>query len=247
MLADAATTVASGSLPLALGLALLAGVVSFASPCVLPLVPGFLAYVTGLTDERRRTRLVTGALLFVLGFTAVFLAIAVATSSAAQFLRGHHTLLMRVGGVVVILLGLVYLGLIGQQGRSLQWRPAAGLVGAPLLGAVFALGMSPCVGPVLGAILSLSAALPGQEHDTLQRGVLLATVYSIGMGLPFVLIAAGWSKAEQASRWLRSHHRVFQVVGGALMIATGVLMVSGVWEQLMSWVQTQVVGFETVI
>ena len=243
----AAETVASGSLPLAVLLALAAGVVSFASPCVLPLVPGFLGYVTGLTDEKRRTRLVTGALLFVLGFSVVFVSIAYAAGSAAGFLRGNHELLMRVGGAVVILLALVYLGFIGQRGLSIRWRPAAGLVGAPLLGAVFGLGMSPCIGPVLGSIVSLSASLSDDSGD-IRRGVLLAAIYSFGMGLPFVLIAAGWTRAEKASRWLRDHHRPIQVVGGVLMLLVGVLMVSGLWEHLTAWLQTHLISdFETAL
>lgn len=236
---DAATVVSSGSLFFAIGLALAAGVVSFASPCVLPLVPGFLGYVTGLTDERRRTRLVLGALLFVLGFTVVLVAVAAAYGWALTLVTEYRSAAMRIGGVIVILLALVYLGFIGQRGIPVRWRPQAGLIGAPLLGAVFAIGTSPCVGPVYGAILSIANPI-GTASPA--RGVLLAVFYSLGIGIPFILIAAGYSRAEKASRWLRDHHRGIQLVGGGLMLLVGILMVAGVWEHFIVWVQTQLVG-----
>ncbi|MFC6712757.1 cytochrome c biogenesis CcdA family protein [Branchiibius cervicis] len=243
--ADPGSVVASGSLFLAIGLALAAGVVSFASPCVLPLVPGFLGYVTGLTDDRRRTRLISGALLFVLGFTVVLVAVAAAYGWAMTLVFEYRSLATRLGGVLVILLALVYLGFIGQRGIPVRWRPQAGLVGAPLLGAVFAIGTSPCVGPVYGAILGIANSTYGASPA---RGVLLMVFYCLGIGIPFVLIAAGWSRAEKASRWLRDHHRGVQVVGGSLMLLVGILMVAGVWEQLIVWLQTQLVGgFEPVI
>lgn len=247
MRTDAADVVASGSLPLAIGVALVAGLVSFASPCVLPLVPGFLGYVTGLTDEKRRTRLVTGALLFVLGFSVVFVSISVALNAAMELVYGHRDALMRVGGVVVILLALVYLGFIGQRGLPVRWRPAAGLLGAPLLGVVFGIGMSPCIGPVYGAIQIAASPIDG-DGTPLTRGVILAIFYSLGLGLPFLLIAAGWTRAEKASKWLRNHHRPVQLVGGALMLIVGVLMVSGLWEELTAWIQTHLVtGFDPAL
>lgn len=245
---DVTQVVASGSLPLALGLALVAGFVSFASPCVLPLVPGFLAYVTGLTDERRRTRLISGALLFVLGFGVVLVSVSVAISWVHELTLGYQDVVTRVGGVIVILLALVYLGLIGQRGLSVRWRPTAGLLGAPLLGVVFGLGMSPCVGPVYGAIL-LSATSSGSTGGPATRGLVLAIAYTIGLGIPFVLIAAGWAKAERASRWVRDHHRPIQLIGGGLMLVVGILMVTGEWQHMILWVQSRVAGsgFDPVI
>ena len=238
---SAQQVVLTGSLPLAILLAVLAGVVSFASPCVLPLVPGFLAYVTGLTDERRRTRLVSGALLFVLGFGVVLVAVSIAIGWARDLTQQHQGLITRVGGVLVILLALVYLGFVGQRGLPIRWRPTAGLLGAPLLGVVFGLGMSPCVGPVYGAIL-VTAVPFGSGGWPVPRGVVLAICYTIGLGIPFVLIAAGWARAERASRWLRDHHRPIQLVGGALMLAVGVLMVAGEWQHLTVWLQKELVG-----
>lgn len=246
MSAGIGETIVSGSMPVAMALAILAGLVSFASPCVLPLVPGFLAYVTGLTDEDRKTRLVLGAMLFVLGFGAVLVAVAAAVGVVADNIHAHQALLNRVSGAVVILLSLVYLGFIGQRGLPVRWRPTAGLIGAPVLGAVFGIGMSPCIGPVWGAIFSISAPLEGSAT----RGVLLACCYALGLGIPFVLIAAGWSRAERWSRWLRDHHRPIQWVGGGLMLLVGVLMVSGVWQQLIVWMQANLTGaegFRTII
>ncbi len=251
MTADAGTTIASGALPLALVLALVAGFVSFASPCVLPLVPGFLGYVTGLSDvaleKRGRGRLLLGALLFVLGFSVVFIAVSATASAVGAALFAHRLLLMRVGGVVVIALALVFLGLGTQRTWQPSWRPAAGLAGAPLLGVVFGLGMSPCTGPTFAAILALTVPLSGGGSGV-ARGVVLAVAYSLGLGLPFLLIAGGYSKAGRASGWLRRHHRAIQVVGGALLLAVGLLLVTGVWDTLTAQLQSRLVsGFETVI
>jgi cytochrome c-type biogenesis protein len=249
--ADAGTTIASGALPLALVLALVAGFVSFASPCVLPLVPGFLGYVTGLSDvaleKRGRGRLLLGALLFVLGFSVVFIAVSATASAVGAALFAHRLLLMRVGGVVVIALALVFLGLGTQRTWQPSWRPAAGLAGAPLLGVVFGLGMSPCTGPTFAAILALTVPLSGGGSGV-ARGVVLAVAYSLGLGLPFLLIAGGYSRAGRASGWLRRHHRAIQVVGGALLLAVGLLLVTGVWDTLTAQLQSRLVsGFETVI
>lgn len=251
MTADAGTTIASGALPLALVLALVAGFVSFASPCVLPLVPGFLGYVTGLSDvaleKRGRGRLLLGALLFVLGFSVVFIAVSATASAVGAALFAHRLLLMRVGGVVVIALALVFLGLGTQRSWQPSWRPAAGLAGAPLLGVVFGLGMSPCTGPTFAAILALTVPLSGGGSGV-ARGVVLAVAYSLGLGLPFLLIAGGYSRAGRASGWLRRHHRAIQVVGGVLLLAVGLLLVTGVWDTLTAQLQSRLVsGFETVI
>lgn len=244
MISDAAQTVATGSLPIAVVLALAAGVVSFASPCVLPLVPGFLGYVTGMTDEQRKTRLITGAFLFVLGFTVVLVSVAAAYSWVMNLRYLHQDVMIRVSGVIVILLALVYLGFIGQRGIPVRWRPSAGLIGAPLLGAVFGLTASPCVGPVYGAILNLANPI-GQSAAS--RGVTLAVFYCLGLGIPFLLIAAGWSRAESWSRWLRDHHRPIQIVGGTLMLVVGLIMVSGQWLHLISWIQVRLTGSDTFV
>jgi cytochrome c-type biogenesis protein len=236
----AGDTVTSGALPLAVVVAALAGLVSFASPCVLPLVPGFLGYVTGLTGEplaeRSRSRMVTGALLFVVGFTAVFVVGSIFVTTAGRALIEHRTLLLRVGGVLVILMGLVFLGVGTQRQAKITWRPRAGLAGAPVLGAVFALGWAPCTGPTLAAVLVMATA------TQVGRSVLLATAYGLGLGLPFVLIAAGLDRAGRASGWLRRHQRGIQVFGGVMLVLVGLLMVTGAWQDLNTWLQAELVS-----
>lgn len=250
--------VLSGPLLLAAAVAALAGLVSFASPCVLPLVPGFLGYVGGMAPSgARRTaaretaptgrgRLMLGATLFVLGFTGVFLAMSVVISGVGLALTRHQGLLLQIAGAVVILLGLVMM-LQPTAGWQVRWRPAAGLAGAPLLGVAFGLGFTACTGPALVAIQTLGTSIiPGQ--DQVGRALLLGTAYSLGLGLPFLLMAAGLGWVSRASRWVRDHYLVIQRVGGGLLILLGLLMVTGVWAEATAWVQTRFVsGFETVL
>ena len=250
MLADVADTVYSGALPVAIAVALLAGVVSFASPCVLPLVPGFLGYVTGLSDvalERRsRHRMVLGALLFVLGFSAVFIATTAFLAGLGAALVEHRTVLMRVGGVLVIIMALVFLGAGAQRQVRLRYRPTAGLAGAPLLGAVFGLGWAPCTGPTLGVVVALATVTDDQSAVT--RGIVLAVAYSLGLGLPFLLLAAGYERFGPVSAFLRRHHRGIQLFGGALLLAVGLLLVSGLWEDWTRALQTRIIsGVRTVL
>src|SRR6478609_6644555 len=195
-----AEAILNGSLLLAVPVALLAGLVSFLSPCVLPLVPGYLGYVTGLTgvdlEEQRRGRMVTGAVLFVLGFTTVYVVLGWTFGTLGAWLQEYQEPLMRVLGAITIGLGLLFAGWLpgwfpGVDGaRQLSVRPAAGLAGAPLLGAVFALGWTACTGPTLAAILAL-AGLGGNPA----RGALLATAYCLGLGIPFVLAALAYRRA----------------------------------------------------
>lgn len=251
MIADVGGTITSGALPVAVLVAVAAGFVSFASPCVLPLVPGFLGYVTGLSgvslEQRGRGRLMLGALLFVLGFSAVFIAVAVTVSAAGTVLKEHQSLLMRLGGIIVILMALVFLGLGSQRKLAPGWRPAAGLAGAPLLGMVFGLGWAPCTGPTFGAIMALSTALSGDEQ-AIARGIGLASAYSAGLGLPFLLIAGGYSRAGRVSRWLKDHYRGIQIAGGVLLLIVGFLLVTGLWESVTATMQTRLVEqFRTVL
>ena len=246
-------TIASGALPLAVLVAALAGLVSFASPCVLPLVPGFLGYVTGLSDtaleQRSRGRMVLGAVLFVLGFAAVFVIGSIFIASLGRALVEHRVLLMRVGGVLVIVMGLVFLGVGANAGSQRQltpsWRPRAGLLGAPVLGAVFGLGWAPCTGPTLAAVLTLSAST---ANPSTGRAVTLATAYALGLGVPFILAAAGIERFGRVSGWVRRHQRVIHYAGGGLLVIVGLLLLTGVWEELTRWLQAELVsGFEVPI
>lgn len=187
-----------------------------------------------------------GATLFVLGFTAVFLTMSVVISGLGLALTRHQGLLLQVAGALVIILGLVMV-LQPTAGWQVRWRPAAGLAGAPLLGVAFGLGFTACTGPALVAIQTLGTSIiPGQ--DQVGRALVLGTAYSLGLGLPFLLMAAGLGWVSRASRWVRDHYLVIQRVGGGLLILLGLLMLSGVWAEVTAWMQTRFVsGFETVL
>jgi cytochrome c-type biogenesis protein len=252
----------SGPLLFACGLALLAGVVSFASPCVVPLVPGYLAYLAGLVGapapavttggpgaastvaapRRDSGRVAGAALLFVLGFTVVFALATVSVFGLTSALRFNEQLLQRVGGVVTIALALVFLGFVPFAQREARFhpRPKAGVAGAPLLGGVFALGWSPCLGPTLAGVLTLSTGVPA--GGAVARGVLLMLLYCLGLGVPFVLIAFGARWAVRATAWLRAHTRGVQLFGGALLLAVGIALVTGAWTEFVDWVRGGLAG-----
>ncbi|MDQ4492039.1 cytochrome c biogenesis protein CcdA [Sinomonas sp. ASV486] len=232
-------TVLNGSLLLALPVALLAGVVSFLSPCVLPLVPGYLGYVTGLTGvdlaKQRRGRMVAGILLFILGFTLVFVATGAVFGGVGRWLAISSGWLTRVLGIVVVLMGIVFMGGLGifQREARVHARPPAGLWGAPLLGITFGLGWVPCIGPTLAAVQVLAFS----DGPTAYKGALLTFVYCLGLGVPFLLIALGIRRGLGALAFFKKHRRALQVSGGGLLILVGVLMVSGVWSYWISQVQ----------
>lgn len=252
---DVTDLVADGQLLVASVIALAAGLVSFVSPCVLPLVPGYLAYVSAsassaggtsgngtlLTDARRtRRRMVFGALLFVAGFTAVFVAILSLAGSVGSWLIQWEDPITRIMGALIIVMGLVFIGAFGRMQRTtrLKLKPRLGLVGAPLLGAVFAIGWTPCIGPTLSVIGSL--ALQG---GTAGRGAWLALMYSIGLGAPFVLAAFGFGWMTTATNFFKRHIRTVNLIGGVLLIIIGVLMLSGVWIQIMYALQAVMSSF----
>jgi cytochrome c-type biogenesis protein len=246
---DPAELAASGPLLLAAGLALLAGVVSFGSPCVIPLVPGYLAYLAGLVGadapavsadepvQRGRWRVVGAALLFVLGFSAVFAVGTVSLFGLIDALALNEQLLQRIGGVVTIAMALVFLGMIPvlQREFRLHRHPKAGLIGAPVLGVVFGLGWTPCIGPTLSGVLSLTAGTAIGAASS--RGLLLMLLYCVGLGLPFVLIALGARWMVRVTGWLRNHVRGVQLAGGAMLLIVGILLVSGLWGEMTGWLR----------
>jgi cytochrome c-type biogenesis protein len=246
--AGPAGTVLDGSLLLAVPLAMAAGLVSFLSPCVLPLVPGYLGYVTGLTgvdlERTRRGRMLAGSALFVLGFTVVYVVVGTTVGALAGLLTEHATAVSRVLGLVTVALGLVYLGAFGvfQRDRRLDVRPAAGLAGAPLLGAVFALGWTACTGPTLGAILALTGigGNPG-------RGALLATAYCLGLGVPFLLAGVAYRRMMGAFAVVRRHRVAVTRLGGGMLVVIGVLITTGAWTALTHSFSGFVAGFEVAI
>ncbi|MDF3049283.1 MAG: cytochrome c biosis protein transrane region [Pseudonocardia sp.] len=252
---DPSTTLAvSGPLLAAAAVAVLAGAVSFASPCVVPLVPGYLAYLAGLVGAdapgatpapAARWRVAGAAALFVAGFTVVFGAILVGVVWLADVLVRNETLLQRAGGIVMIVMGAAFVGVIPalQRERRAHWVPRAGVWGAPLLGAVFGLGWVPCVGPTLAGVVAVAAGTGGGSL----RGVVLTLAYCAGLGLPFVAMALGASRAVRALGWLRRHTRGIQVGGGVLLVAVGLLLATGVWGGFLAQLQASVAGFTPVL
>lgn len=240
---------AAGPLLLALGVCVLAGLVSFASPCVVPLVPGYLSYlaaVVGDDDQPRpgaikapaatRWRVAGSAALFVAGFTTVFVLGTVAVLGMTTTLITNQLVLQRVGGVLTIVMGLVFVGLIPALQRQARFSPRqlTTVAGAPVLGAVFALGWTPCLGPTLSGVISVAAATEGAN---VARGIVLTIAYCMGLGIPFVLLAFGSARAVTGLAWLRRHSRGIQIFGGALLIAVGAALVTGVWNDFISWLR----------
>jgi len=248
------TQAAVGSLAVAVPVALVAGLVSFFSPCVIPLLPGYLSYATGLSGAdlaageagRRRGRMLAGSLLFVLGFAVVFVFAGTAFGGLAGELQQWENEISFVLGVGLILLGLVFAGVVPWLQR--EWRvhavPAVGVTAAPLLGALFAIGWTPCIGPTFGVIVNLTYA----DGGTAARGGLLALCYALGLGLPFVVAAVAYERTLGALRWVRRHQVWVMRIGGALLVLVGLAMVTGWWDQLVQWVQIQLVStFEVAV
>jgi len=237
----------SGSLVLAIPVALIAGLVSFFSPCVIPLLPGYLSYATGLSgadlEHARRGRLLAGALLFVLGFSAVYVLLGWVSGSVGAWLIEWRTELQVVLGILTILLGLAFVGLVPFAQRD--WRvhqvPAVGLAAAPLLGFLFGVGWTPCIGPTLAAITNLSL-----NEATAARGALLSGVYCIGLGLPFIVAAVAYRRALGAFAFVRRHQQWVTRIGGVMLVLVGVALVTGFWDQAVTWLQIHLVNDSTV-
>ncbi|WP_051839903.1 cytochrome c biogenesis CcdA family protein [Streptomyces sp. NRRL F-5126] len=235
----------SGALLIALPIAVVGGLVSFFSPCVLPLVPGYLSYVTGVTGtdlgQARRGRMVVGASLFVLGFTVVFVSGGALFGFVGANLQDYRSGLSRILGVVMILMGIFFAGMmpwITQREFRLHKRPVSGLTGAPLLGALFGVGWTPCLGPTFASVNTLA-----MNEGSAGRGAVLAVAYCLGLGVPFVLAAVAFRKALGAFGWVKRHYAWVMRIGGAMMVATGLLLVTGAWDSLLQQTQSWSSGF----
>ena len=235
----------SGSLVLAVPVALVAGLLSFVSPCTLPMLPGYLSYSTGLSGgdiasgNVRRSRMLLGAALFVLGFSVVFVALGLAVGGIAERLVGWEHTATIVLGILSIVMGLAFLGLVPWLQRDVRVHkvPAVGLAAAPVLGFLFGLGWTPCSGPTLGVISALA-----YDQGTAARGGLLLACYALGLGIPFLLVAIAWRKALVAITWFRRHQRWVTRIGGTLMIVIGLALVTGWWDYLIQQLQDQIVN-----
>lgn len=250
---DVAQTVTSGSLLFALPIAFAAGFISFLSPCVLPLAPGYLSYVTGLTGEelagggtatRVKSRVLLGSVLFVLGFSIVFVSFGVLFGSLGSLLLEYQQVINTVLGVIVILLGLSFMGVL--PGMNREWRmhraPSFSLWGAPLLGIVFGLGWTPCIGPTLTAVQSLAFA-----EASAARGALLSLFYALGLGLPFILLGLAFRQLAGALTWIKRHYTLIMRISGGLLILIGLLLVTGLWNEVTIWMRVTFPYFETVL
>ncbi|MFD0031258.1 cytochrome c biogenesis CcdA family protein [Streptomyces sp. NPDC055059] len=239
------STVESGTLLLALPIAVLGGLLSFFSPCVLPLVPGYLSYVTGVsgTDlaDARRGRMALGAGLFVLGFTAVFVSGGALFGYFGETLQEYQDTLTKVLGVLMVLMGIFFMGMmpwLTQREFRFHKRPVTGLIGAPVLGALFGIGWTPCIGPTLASVTALSF-----NEASAGRGAILTVAYCAGLGVPFVLAAVAFRKALGAFGWVKKHYAWVMRIGGIMMIFTGVLLLTGAWDTLVQQMQTWSNGF----
>ena len=241
-------TVLSGSMALALPVALVAGLVSFFSPCVVPLLPGYLSYATGLSgvdlENARRGRMVLGSLLFVLGFSFVFVVLGTLSGALGDWLFRYTREISVALGFFTILVGVAFIGLVPWLQRDVRVHrvPAVGLAAAPLLGVLFGLGWTPCIGPTLSAVQALAL-----HEGTATRGAMLSVAYSLGLGIPFLVAGLAFRRTLGAVKWVRRHQVWVTRIGGMMLIVVGLLLVTGLWDQWVADLRSVVTGFEVPV
>jgi cytochrome c-type biogenesis protein len=241
-------TVLTGSLVLALPVAAVAGLVSFFSPCVVPLLPGYLSYATGLSgvdlEQGKRGRMVLGSFLFVLGFSFVFVAYGAAFGSLGDWLITYTRQISVVLGLITILVGVAFVGLVPWLQRDVRVHrvPAVGLAAAPLLGVLFGLGWTPCIGPTLSAVQALAV-----HEGTATRGAVLSVAYSLGLGIPFLVAGFAFRRTLGAVQWVRRHQVWVTRLGGLMLVTVGLLLVTGLWDQWVADLRSWVGSFEVAV
>ena len=230
----------SGNLIVSFVIAVVAGLISFFSPCVLPLIPGYLSYAAGMTDVSMKGRTVLGATLFVTGFSSVFLFYGALFGSLGSVLQSHQDMITKVLGGITILLGALFIfNMKFYKSFKLEWKARYGLLGAPLLGFLFGFGWTPCIGPTLATVMSLAT-----QTSSAARGTILSAAYCLGLGIPFILVAVFFDKSQKLRRFLSKNGNYLTIIGGVFLIIIGVLQLTGEWSHVINWIRSLVTGFK---